>query len=166
MELDKLFGLPAHPLLVHIPVVIVPMAALIAIVFAFRPAWLDRFGWGLVALTGLGALGAILAAGSGESLQETSKASRSAVQDHAEMGDTARLLAFLFFLVVTAAVVLRYWSKRNGTDGGVWNFIRSKGGAIAIAVILVLSASGAMYAVSVAGHSGAKLKWGTTQTGG
>jgi len=48
VELEELFGLPAHPLLVHMPVVIIPLAGVIAVVFAFRPAWLDRFGWGLV----------------------------------------------------------------------------------------------------------------------
>ena len=52
MELEKLFGLPAHPLLVHMPVVLIPLSGLIAIVFAFKTAWLDRFGWGLVVLSG------------------------------------------------------------------------------------------------------------------
>ena len=37
MELEKLFGLPAHPLLVHIPVVLVPLAAIIAIIREARP---------------------------------------------------------------------------------------------------------------------------------
>lgn len=31
MELDQLFGLPAHPLLVHLPVVIIPMTLLLAV---------------------------------------------------------------------------------------------------------------------------------------
>ena len=87
MELEKLFGLPAHPLLVHIPVVLVPLAAIIAIVFAFKPAWLDRFGWGLVALSGVGALGAILAAGSGEGLEGLqNQAETAAREDHFELG--------------------------------------------------------------------------------
>jgi hypothetical protein len=28
MEIDQLFGLPAHPLIVHIPVVLLPIAAI------------------------------------------------------------------------------------------------------------------------------------------
>ena len=55
MEIETFFGLPAHPLMVHLPVVLIPLAGIIAIVFAFRPAWLDRFGWHLVVLSGLGA---------------------------------------------------------------------------------------------------------------
>jgi hypothetical protein len=29
MELEELFGLPAHPLLVHMPVVIIPLAGMV-----------------------------------------------------------------------------------------------------------------------------------------
>ncbi|MEQ1701568.1 MAG: DUF2231 domain-containing protein [Ilumatobacteraceae bacterium] len=171
MELEKLFGLPAHPLLVHIPVVLVPLAALIAIVFAFKPAWLDRFGWGLVALSGVGALGAILAAGSGEGLESLQQEAETAArEDHFEMGETARNVAILFFLIVTAVVVLRYFARRRAAAGeastGVWAFIASKAGAIAVAVLLVLSAAGATYTISVAGHQGAKLNWGEDINGG
>lgn len=165
MELEKLFGLPAHPLLVHIPVVLVPLAALIAIVFAFKPAWLDRFGWGLVALSGVGAVGAILAASSGRGLENLqNEAETAAREDHFELGEIARNISILFFVIVTAVVVLRYLARRRAAAGhsstGVWGFIASKAGAIAIAVLLVLSASAATYTISVAGHQGAKLNWG------
>ena len=43
--LDSLFGLPAHPLLVHGAVVLVPLAALGTIVIAFWPAARERIGW-------------------------------------------------------------------------------------------------------------------------
>ena len=165
MEFDKLFGLPAHPLLVHIPVVLVPVAAIVAVVFALKPAWLDRFGWGLGALSGVGALGAILAAASGQGLEGLqNEAETVAREDHFELGETARLMAIIFFLVVTAVVLLRYVARRRATNGkepaGMWRFIASKGGAIGIAVVLVLSASAATYTISKAGHQGAKISWG------
>lgn len=164
MELETLFGLPAHPLMVHVPVVLIPLAALIAIAFAIRPAWLDRYGWGLVALTGIGAVGAILAAGSGEGLEEIFRSNGEtigpALEDHAELGEIARNLSILFFFVVLAVVVLRHLARRKGDSAtGFWAFMRSKGGAIAIAVVLVLSAGGAMFAVAKAGHQGAKITW-------
>ena len=164
MELDKIFGLPAHPLLVHIPVVLLPMAAIIAVVFAFKPAWLDRFGWGLVALSGIGALGAILAAASGAGLEGIqNEAETVAREDHFALGETARLMAIIFFLVVTAVVVLRSLARRRVAAGkktvGVWGFIGSQGGAIAVAVLLVVSASAATYTISKAGHQGATITW-------
>jgi uncharacterized membrane protein len=158
MEIDELFGLPAHPLLVHLPVVLVPIAALLAVVFAFRPAWLDRFGWGLVAVSGVGALGAILAAGSGEALEETVKET-AALEEHAEMGEVAQTVAIIFFCVVLAVVVLRYFAKRNSGSAKVWTLISSKAGAIMIAAALVVSAAAATYTIVEAGHQGAKATW-------
>ena len=160
MEIDQLFGLPAHPLLVHLSVVMVPVAALVAVVFSFRPAWLDRFGWGLVALSGIGALGAILAAGSGEALEETVKRT-AALDEHTEMGEVAQTVAIVFFFVVLAVVVLRYFARRKSASGGVWALISSKTGAIMLAGALVISASGAMYTIVQAGHQGAKATWET-----
>jgi len=164
MELETLFGLPAHPLLVHIPVVLVPLAALIAIVFAFRPAWLDRFGWGLVGLSFIGAIGAIFAAGSGEGLESLqNEAETAAREDHFELGETARTIAIVFFLIVTAIVVVRYLARKRAAKGdqatGLWALLASKGAAICMAAALVLSGAAATYTMAKAGHQGAKLAW-------
>ena len=43
--MDTFAGLPAHPLLVHAPVVLVPVVALLVILMIVRPQWLERFGW-------------------------------------------------------------------------------------------------------------------------
>jgi uncharacterized membrane protein len=70
MEINNLFGLPAHPLLVHLPVVMVPMAALGAIILAIFPKFFTRYGWWVTGIAFIGAVGAILAAGSGEALEQ------------------------------------------------------------------------------------------------
>ena len=160
MELEKVAGLPAHPLLVHIPVVLVPLAGLIAIIFAFKPAWLDRLGWWLVGLTGVGMIGAILAAGSGEGLEGLQGEGETAArEDHFELGELARTISIIFFVIVLAVVVLRYLAKKNGGETGVWAFIRSKAGAIVLASLLVVSAGAATWTMAAAGHQGAKLAW-------
>lgn len=164
MELEKLFGLPAHPLLVHVPVVLLPLAGIIAIVFAFRPAWLDRYGWHLVVLSGVGAFGGILAAGSGEGLEGIQRRAgetiSAAAEDHFELGETARNVGLLFFLIVLAVVFVRWFARRKGESAtGVWSKVGSKGAAIVMAVALVLSAAASTYAISKAGHQGAKLVW-------
>jgi hypothetical protein len=162
--------------------VLVPIAAIIAIVFAFKPAWLDRFGWGLVALSGVGAVGAILAAASGEGLEGLqNEAETAAREDHFELGETARNVAIVFFLIVTAVVVLRHLARRRAAAAaagagsaegaapqatGIWGFIGSKAGAICIAAVLVLSASAATYTISKAGHQGAKISWEEVGNGG
>src|ERR1700761_4149017 len=37
-------GLPAHPLLLHVPVMLIPITAVSAIVLAVRPGWLKHYG--------------------------------------------------------------------------------------------------------------------------
>ena len=37
-------GLPAHPLFVHVPVVLIPITIVAAIVFVIKPAWFSRYG--------------------------------------------------------------------------------------------------------------------------
>lgn len=157
-------GLVAHPLFVHMPVVIVPLAGIIAIVFAFKPAWLDKFGWGLVGLSGLGALGGILAASSGEGLEELLKEGGEeitpALEAHAEAGEMARNLAILFFIIVLAVVVIRHLARKNAANPtGVAKLGASKGGAIVMSALIAITAGLATWSVADAGHEGAEIVW-------
>ena len=43
--ISKLFGLPAHPLFVHVPVVLIPLVGIGAIAMAFSARVRDRYGW-------------------------------------------------------------------------------------------------------------------------
>lgn len=167
MEIETFFGLPAHPLMVHMPVVLIPLAGIIAIVFAFRPAWLDRFGWGLVALSGIGALGGVLAAGSGESLNDMqNKAETAAREDHFELGEIARNLGLVFFLVVLAVVLVRHLARRRAATEGIWSKANTKAAGVVFALALVASAAAATITISAAGHQGAKLVWQDAKSGG
>ena len=160
MEIETFFGLPAHPLMVHLPVVLIPLAGIIAIVFAFRPAWLDRYGWGLVVLSGIGALGGVLAAGSGESLSDMQrKAETAAREDHFELGEIARNLGLVFFLVVLAVVLVRHLARRRAATEGIWSKANTTAAGVVFALALVLSAAAATITISAAGHQGAKLVW-------
>ncbi len=55
--MDTLFGLPAHPLLVHIPIVLLPLAAIGVIVMLIKPEWHRRYRWVVLAMGVVGALG-------------------------------------------------------------------------------------------------------------
>ena len=149
MELNNLFGLPAHPLLVHLPVVMVPMAALGAIILAIFPKYFARFGWWVTGISFIGAIGAILAAGSGETLEERVDRS-STMRDHAEMGETARLLAVVLFVVLLIVMLAR---KYRATD------MAKKAVAIGVSVVIAVSAAAAGWVIIQTGHSGAKASW-------
>ena len=51
MEITTIMGVPAHPLMVHVPVVLVPLS-LIGALLMFIPRWRERIGWVTVVLAG------------------------------------------------------------------------------------------------------------------
>jgi uncharacterized membrane protein len=83
--MDRIFGLPAHPLLVHIPVALIPLSALGAIVIAVSERWRRRIGWVVVGVAGFAAIASQLAVTSGEELEEAVDESEL-VHRHAELG--------------------------------------------------------------------------------
>ena len=92
--MDSIFGIPAHPLFVHIPVVLIPLAAVGVIVMVIRPAWWERYKWATLAIAGVGMVGSIIAAGTGEELEEAVEdtASRQLLRAHVEAGEVSRTL--------------------------------------------------------------------------
>lgn len=164
-------GLPAHVLLVHFVVVLVPLTALALVVAAVWPVAARRIGVVLpvMALVTLGSVP--LATEAGEWL-ERHVDSDPLVQRHAELGDG--MLPWALGLFVLAAVV--WWMTRrataaeSGSQGGqttgrTWSIIR-----IAAAVLSVVVAAGAVVDVYRIGDSGAKAAWhdaySKTATGG
>lgn len=165
MELEKIFGLPAHPLLVHAPVILIPLCAIGAIWIAISPTWRHRIGWIVVVLAG-GAVGASqLAAGSGEALQDAMDKDTALVQRHADLGETFVWFAFVFFLAVLALMVWDTMQRRKvaaaGEESDLHELGRS-GTAIALAVLVIVTAVGASFRVYQVGHSGAESVWEKT----
>src|SRR3954471_22359510 len=64
---SSIMGLPAHPLLLHMPVIFVPSLSIAAIVFAVRADWRKTYGiaYGIGAI--ITAFGTMVAANAGES---------------------------------------------------------------------------------------------------
>jgi hypothetical protein len=70
IELSNTFGLPAHPLLLHVPVVLVPVLSVVTVALAVRPSWRLRFGLSAGVLAIVTMAGTILTAGAGEALKK------------------------------------------------------------------------------------------------
>jgi uncharacterized membrane protein len=182
VELDRLFSLPAHPLLVHIPVMCVPIAAVGAVLIALHPGWRRVYGPLVALFAAVGGFGAVLAASSGESLQEQVRGNRQLVRDHAEMGEAARNVSLLLFILVVALVGLDIYQRRHrsadhtsttATDRSTTVITKtsSRSGIPAwvspvVAGLTVLAAIGGTYTMVAAGHSGAKAVWQDVATTG
>src|SRR3954466_11487447 len=85
--IDEAFGLPAHPLLLHVPVVLIPLLVLGTVAVIARPAWRERFGlaWGTLAAVSLA--GTVLTAGAGEAFLEDRRFVPNVLHEHQEAGD-------------------------------------------------------------------------------
>ncbi len=142
---DKIGGLPAHPLIVHLPIVFGPILGLLAVAL-LNPAWRQRLIKPLAALSVVTAVAAILAAESGEWLAANLiDGPPAGLEEHAEAAELYRNLAIVFSLLLI---------------GGAVFFNRLKGGAQhALAILIAIIGLGSIVAVVEAGHEGAKLAW-------
>lgn len=178
--MDELFGLPAHPLVVHAPVVLLPLAVVGVVFMMVRPSWYHRFRWPVLLITAVGTFGAVIAASSGEELEErveegATAAARQAIEEHAEAGEAARLLAILFLVAVVAYVVVPWFLERRArraatVDAGTAD-VAAPGRSSprwltpALMVFVAVTAVGSLLTIIDAGHSGADSVWGDLPAG-
>lgn len=157
MELDTIFGIPAHPLIVHAVVVLVPLAALGAVAVAVSPWVRSHIGWLVAVTAALNVLLVPLASGSGESLEE--RVDETALMEtHAEMGELLLPWVIALALGIAAFMVVARLSSRRSSDTPAppW---ASRTVSLVVAVVTVVAASGALVQVARIGHSGAKAAW-------
>jgi uncharacterized membrane protein len=103
MEIRTFFGLPAHPLLVHLPVVFVPLAFLGTLAIALRRRWRERFVWVTVAAGVIATVGTFLAYWSGEGLEKDIDPSAT-LNEHIKLAGSMRWFAILALVLLVAYV--------------------------------------------------------------
>jgi hypothetical protein len=165
MELDKLAGLPAHALLVHAAVVLVPLAAIALAALCWKAEWRKHYSLPVALLSVGAAVFAYLAKSSGEPLEDRVEDAaeaagvRARFGDHPEQGDTA----FIFALLLAIAAVGVWLVDRYGARWGL-----PKRSPMVVYALALVPAALALITMIVAGHSGAELVWkdlGTFQAG-
>lgn len=167
MEIDNLFGLPAHPLLVHAPIVLVPLCLVAAVLMAVKPEWRRRFAVPTAVVAVVAAVSVQLAEGSGEALEERVRET-NLVEQHAEIAELAKPFVFLFVLALVAVAgweLLQHRRARStGQEGAAatgWQATVSRLVPAAM-VVTVLLGGVATYQIVQTGHSGAKAVWDNT----
>ncbi|MER6562231.1 DUF2231 domain-containing protein [Streptomyces sp. NPDC001027] len=149
-------GLPAHILLVHFVVVLVPLTALALVVCAIRPRAAQRMGIVLPLFALVTLVSVPLATEAGEWLEEHVP-SNALVRRHAELGDG--LLPWAGGLFVLTVVV--WWAARRAVASGASRGTRRSAAPlrVAIAVLSLVVSAGAVVDVYRIGDSGAKAAW-------
>ncbi|MFF4396459.1 DUF2231 domain-containing protein [Streptomyces sp. NPDC001480] len=157
-------GLPAHVLLVHVVVVLVPLTALALVACAVWPRAARRLGPLLPLLALVSLVGVPLTTQAGEWL-ERHVDSNALVRRHAELGDGLLPWALGLFVLATAV----WWAARSSTPAagtgtpetasagtGRWSALPVR---TAVAVLSLAVAAGAVVDVYRIGDSGAKAAW-------
>ena len=151
MEIDTLFGLPAHPLVVHAAVVLLPIAAIGLIVVAAIPRARKLYAPIVLGLALAATVAVGLAQQSGESLEDDVKETEL-VEEHAEQGET--VLPWAIAVTVMSALVAAEPYVRNRFDKPSPRVVT----AVLVGASLIVGL-GATYTVIDVGHSGAKSVW-------
>lgn len=124
MEIDQILGLPAHPLLVHGVVALIPLCAVGVILTALWPAARDRLAVPVLVLTASSVTLVPFVTESGEWLEERVRET-ALVERHAELGDA--FLPFAIALLVGAAAAYETYLVGHSGAKSVWSKVVKKG---------------------------------------
>lgn len=158
-------GLPLHPLVVHLVVVLVPASAVVAAVFAAVPRWRWLLRWPAALLAVAAAGAAWLGRLSGAALLEDrpflldADPLRAQVQLHQQLGELLSLLVIPFAVVA----VLAAWALPGGSplvDGRGARESRLPGWDRLLVVAVVGLALAVTVLVVLTGDAGSRAVWG------
>jgi uncharacterized membrane protein len=140
-------GLPLHPLVIHAAIVLIPLAAISALVMSYLPSFSRRYGKVTLVIALVAQASLFLAKVTGEAFEEILDKD---VGNHAELGEIAPFIT----LPMVALIYLRWRLDRSGANvGSPWvrrlTSVALVGASLASIVIVVL-----------VGHSGAESVWG------
>jgi hypothetical protein len=162
---DLVAGLPWHVLVVHAVVVVGPLAACAAVVYAVWGRSRSWLRWPLAVAAVVVFVSAIVANSSGEALQRrveasvrsgaTSSAEFALVSDHVDVGSVAAVVCAGFALGVLVCVFWLLPPRRSPVLAGVAHGLFPA----AVKVAMVLVSLVVIGAVVWAGHSGAAAAW-------
>ncbi|MEV5573238.1 DUF2231 domain-containing protein [Spirillospora sp. NPDC052269] len=147
------WGLPVHPLVVHLVVFLIPLVTVAALVVAVWPRARKVAAPWVLGLATIGVVSVPMATSSGEGLEKRVPHS-ALVEKHAELADGLLPLVAGVWLAL-AVIVAVAWYSRRATSAPRW--------ATAVTVVAAVLTVGAAAATGVQvvriGHSGAKAVW-------
>ena len=156
-------GLPAHPLFVHVPVILIPTAVVAALVFMARPNWFGRYGIALCLVSIVAMSSIFLTMQAGAALNGELHLQGEAATLISEHSQAAHILAIVF-TAFTAVLILAFAAYRisGGMPTGLGIIdgpLGSRSTFNALRVLLVILAIAAGFFTFRTGDLGAKAVW-------
>jgi len=156
-------GLPAHPLFVHVPVVLIPTTIVAAVVFVFKREWLSRYGIALAVVSIVAMSSIFITMQAGAALRTALQLQGQAATLISEHSHAAHVLAVVYVLF-TATLIVTFAAQR--ISGGMPTGLRIVDDLLSPAwmvtglrIALVLLSIGAGYMCFRTGDLGAKAVW-------
>ena len=160
--MESIFGLPAHPFFVHVPLVLVPLVCLGAIAVAVRPSWRRRFGVWVVGACALVVVATLLAVSSGEAFDDLLN-NTEPIEHHRQLAETSRLLVITLFLAVLALVFAGRYQDRSSAAQASRTWMPWLMGALS-AITVVAGLSSTVW-ITRTGHEGTEVVWRNIKIG-
>jgi hypothetical protein len=145
-------GMPAHALLVHAIVVLVPLTALLEMLCALWPAARTRLVWLVLALAAVVAAATPLTIKAGEWLYNREEQPSDILVTHANRGHWMILFAIALLVVAIALAVLHWFETRSDRP--------RKAVAVIVAVLAIAVGVSSIVAVARTGDAGSQAVWG------
>ena len=144
---DLFFGLPLHPLIDHVVVIILPLSALGAILLTFFAKYRKNYGFLVLLGMFVSAISAFIAKQSGEALA----ARVGWPGNHAELGTNLVIVSFVLFVIYLVWFILQKVDKSQVSNLQFLTKITSG--------LLAISSVTALVLTVLVGHSGASASW-------
>jgi uncharacterized membrane protein len=156
-------GLPAHPLFVHVPVVLIPTTVVVGVVFMFKREWFSRYGIALAVVSIVAMSSIFLTMQAGAALRAALHLQGQAAKLISEHSHAAHILAIVYVLF-TATLIVTFAAQRisGGMPTGlgiVDDLLSPRWMVTGLRVLLVLLSIGAGYMCFRTGDLGAKAVW-------
>lgn len=158
-------GLPAHPLLLHVPVILIPIATIWALVLAARPRWFATQGVQQATVTVIALAGTLITIGAGIALRNALGLNggfgpSALIARHQHAADILRLLMLAFTAVVIVTVLAhRIAAGRPTGNAATDRALASPAVRGTLRVAVAALAIACLYFVWHTGDLGAKAVW-------
>jgi hypothetical protein len=161
-------GLPAHPLFVHVPVILIPATIVAAIVCMVKPRWLARYGIALAVVSIVAMSSVFITMQAGAALRGALNLQGRAAHLISEHSQAAHILAIVY-VAFTAVLIVTFAAQRisGGMPTGlslVDRPLARRSMFAVLRIVLVVLSLGAGVMCFRVGDLGAKAVWqGRTQ---
>jgi hypothetical protein len=150
--MTQIHGLPAHALLIHFIVVLVPLTAVLVIVCAVWPAARRQLVWFTLILAVVTTVLTPITINAGEWLFNLRRTVSPVLQKHADLGEWMIYFAVALLVVAIAVAALHVLQRRSDKRRLVTHII--------LAVVALAVGISSMVQVYRVGDAGAQSVWG------